>query len=232
MPNAWIFIAQLDRKQEMVSQDSETFCLYGGKMMNRTISKIGAAVVAITVFIFAVCLISDFLFGSYLVCMLLPLGYIMMVAGFQHESREDRRVAANIGVAFAVVYAVLILLVYFAQTTTVRLAELNEQAIKILDYQRGGLMFNYDLLGYGMMALSTFFIGLSILPDSRADKWLKYLMVGHGIFFPGCFIMPMTGAFTGMASVCSGNGGTIALIGWCAYFLPIGVLAFRHFQKA
>ena len=48
--------------------------------MNGTISKIGAAVVAITVFLFAVCLIVDFLFGSYLVCMLLPLGYVMMAA--------------------------------------------------------------------------------------------------------------------------------------------------------
>ena len=25
---------------------------------------------------------------------------------------------------------------------------------------------------------------------------------------------------------------TIALLGWCADFLPIGVLAYKHFQKA
>ena len=35
--------------------------------------------------------------------------------------------------------------------------ELNDQAARILDYRKGGLLFNYDLLGYGMMALSTFF---------------------------------------------------------------------------
>ena len=201
-------------------------------MMNRTIPKIGAAVVVITVFLFAVCMIVDFPFGSYLVCMILPLGYIMMAAGFQYESCEERRVPANIGVYIAVIYAVLILLVYFAQTTSVRLEDLNEQAIRILDYQRGGLLFNYDLLGYGMMALSTFFIGLSITPNSKADKWLKNLMIVHGVFFIGCFIMPMTGVFTSMASGEAGNGGTIALLGWCAYFLPIGILSYRHFQKA
>ena len=27
------------------------------------------------------------------------------------------------------------------------------------------------------------------------------------------------------------SGGTIALLGWCAYFIPIGVLAYRHFQR-
>ena len=198
--------------------------------MNRAIPKIGAAIVTITVFLFAVCMIVDFSFGSYFVCMILPLGYIMMAAGFQYESCEERRVSANVGVTIAGIYATLILLVYFAQTTSVRLDNLNEQAIRILDFQRGGLLFNYDLLGYGMMALSTFFIGLSIKPNSKADKWLKYLMMIHGIFFIGCFIMPMTGVFTSMASGDAGNGGTIALLGWCVYFLPVGVLAYRHFQ--
>lgn len=200
--------------------------------MNRTIPKIGAAVVTITVFLFAACMIVDFSFGSYFVCMFLPLGYIMMAVGFQYESCEERRVPANIGVVIAAIYAVLILLVYFAQTTSVRLENLNEQAIRILDFERGGLLFNYDLLGYGMMALSTFFIGLSISPNSKVDKWLKYLMIIHGVFFISCFIMPMTGMFASMANGEAGNGGTIALLGWCAYFLPIGVLAYKHFQKA
>ena len=199
--------------------------------MNQLISKIGAVIVAVTVFLFAVCLIVDFLFGSYLVCMLLPIGYIMMVAGFHHECREAQRVPANIGLVFSAIYAVLIFLVYFAQTTSVRLEDLNDQAIRILNYQRGGLLFNYDLLGYGMMALSTFFVGLSIKADSRSDKWLKYLMMIHGIFFIGCFVMPMTGVFTSMATGEAGSGGTIALIAWCAYFLPIGILAYRHFGK-
>ena len=56
--------------------------------MNRIIPKIGAAVVTITVFLFAVFMIVDIPFGSYLVCMFLPIGYIMMVAGFHHESAE------------------------------------------------------------------------------------------------------------------------------------------------
>ena len=173
----------------------------------------------------------DFTFGSYFVCMLLPIGYIMMAAGFHHESREETRVSANIGMIFAAVYAVLILQVYFAQTTSVRLEELNTQALRILDYHQGGLLFNYDLLGYGMMALSTFFIGLSIHAENRADLWLKRLMMIHGIFFVSCFFMPMTGMFTGMAEGKTGSGGDIALLFWCAYFLPIGVLAWKHFSN-
>lgn len=95
--------------------------------MNRWIARIGAAIVTVSVFLFALCMIVDFTFGSYLVCMLLPLGYLMTAAGFQHERGEDRRVAANVG---------------------------------------------------------------------------------------------------------AGNGGTVALLCWCAYFLPVGILSFLHFRKA
>lgn len=199
--------------------------------LNGLISKIGSVIVAATVFLFALCMIVGFPFGSYLVCMFLPIGYIMMAAGFQYECSDERRVAANIGLLFSAIYTVLILLVYFAQTTSVRQEDLTEQAIRLLDYQRGGLLFNYDLLGYGMMALSTFFVGLSMQARSIADRWLKSLLMIHGVFFLGCFVMPMTGVFTSMADGASGKGGTIALLIWCVYFFPIGVLAYKHFKK-
>lgn len=60
---------------------------------------------------------------------------------------------------------------------------LSEQAMQILNYSNGGLFFSYDLFGYGMMALSTFFVGLAIDANTKADKCLKYLMMIHGIFF-------------------------------------------------
>ena len=199
--------------------------------MNRVIARTGAAIVTVTVFLFALCMIVDFRFGSYLVCMFLPIGYLMTAAGFQHEASENRRVAANVGVVIGAIYATLILLVYFAQTTSVRLEALNEQAARVLDYRKGGLLFNYDLLGYGMMALSTFFLGLSMEPDGKADKWLRALLLIHGVFFLSCFVMPMTGMFKGLANSDGGSGGTVALLFWCAYFLPVGVLSFLHFRK-
>ncbi len=198
--------------------------------MNRIIPKIGAAIVTLTVFLFAVFLLTGFSGGQYFVCSFLPLGYIMMSAGFQHESDEDRRVSANIGLVFAAVYAVLVLLVYFSQLAFVSLESLNEQAERVLSFLPGSLMFGYDLLGYGMMSLSTFFIGLSMKPQKKPDKWLRYLMMIHGVFFLGCFFMPITGVFS-TASASDSIGGNIALLFWCAYFIPIGILTYRHFGK-
>ncbi len=199
--------------------------------MNRTLSRVGAGIVTVSVFLFAACLMTDFSFGSYFVCMFLPMGYILMAAGLHHECGEERKVAANVGLLFAAVYAALIFLVYFAQTTSVRLGGLSDEALSVLDFKRGGLIFNYDLLGYGMMALSTFFMGLSMRAEGRADRWLKTLLMIHGVFFVGCFLMPMTSVFAGMADGETSSGGVTALIAWCAYFLPVGVLAWLHFGK-
>ncbi len=197
--------------------------------MDRGIAKAGSLIVIFSVLLFAICMLIPFDFGSYFVCMLLAIGYVMMAAGLSCEGDAEHQVAAKAGMAFAVIYAVLVLLVYFAQTTAVRFDTMTEQAVRMLDYSRGGLMFSYDLLGYGMMALSTFFLGLTIRGQNRVDQWLKRLMIIHGIFFFGCFIMPMTGVFSSMADGGTSVGGVIVLECWCAYFLPVGILAFSHF---
>ena len=199
--------------------------------MNQKIAKTGAVIVTASILVFAVCMLIPFNFGSYFRCMLLPIGYIMMVSGFCNECKQENKVAAYVGMTFAGIYAVFVLLVYFAQTTSVRFEELDGVALRILDYSQGGLFFSYDLLGYGMMALSTFFIGLTIEAETKADKWLKYLLIIHGVFFVGCFIMPMTGVFRSMASGENSMGGVLALEFWCAYFTPIGILSWLHFSK-
>lgn len=137
----------------------------------------------------------------------------------------------SIAPILAPVYATFIMLVYFSQLTTVNNEQLNEQAANLLEFNKYGLIFNYDLLGYGVMALSTFFTGLLMKPDNKTDKWLKALLMIHGVFYFSCTFMPMTGMFAKMSSGGDGIGGRLALVAWCVYFLPIGILSFLHFKK-
>ena len=199
--------------------------------INKRIPKAGSAIVAVTVFLFAVFLIIDFSMGSYFVCLILPIVFIMMTAGLHNECEVDRKVAANIGLILAAVYGTMIMLVYFAQLTTVKNEQLNEQAANLLEFGKFGLIFNYDLLGYGVMALSTFFTGLSMKPRNMTDKWLRALMMIHGMFYFSCTFMPMTGMFAKMSSGGDSIGGRLALVAWCVYFLPIGILSYIHFKK-
>ena len=199
--------------------------------LNKIISKVGSSIVTVTVFLFALFLMINFPTGYFFVCLILPIGFIMMTAGIQNECEGDRKVAANIGLILAAVYATFIMLVYFAQLTTVKNELLNEQAANLLVFGKFGLIFNYDLLGYGVMALSTFFTGLSMKQKNKTDKWLRALMLIHGVFYFSCTFMPMTGMFAKMSSGGDDIGGRLALVVWCVYFLPIGILSFIHFTK-
>ncbi len=193
-------------------------------------AKAGSAIVTVTVFLFAVFLIINFSMGSYFVCLILPIGFIMMTASLHNECEDDREVAANSGLILAAVYGTVIMRVYFTQLTTVNNEQLNEQAAKLLEFGKFGLIFNYDLLGYGVMALSTFFTGLSMKPKNKTDQWLRALLMIHGVFYFSCTFMPMTGMFAKMSSGGDGIGGRLALVAWCVYFLPIGILSFLHFH--
>lgn len=198
--------------------------------MNKKLGMIGSIINAITVLLFAIFMGVDFNFGSYFVCILLSLSFVIMIAAFENECSEDKKVAGKIALVLAGVYSTLIMIVYFTQCTSVIHDNLNLQAAKILNYSYLGLMFNLDLLGYAIMALSTFFIGFTINVKNKKDKALKYLLLIHGIFFLSCLIMPMTGVFAKSSGSSSHSGGVIALEIWCLYFLPIGVLGFFHFK--
>ena len=199
--------------------------------LNKTIAKVGSGIVTVTVFLFALFLIINYSMGSFFVCLILPLGFIMMTAGLYNECENDRKVAANIGLVLSAVYCTFIMLVYFAQLTTVNNEHLTEQAANLLEMGKCGLIFNYDLLGYGIMALSTFFTGLSMKAKNKTDKWLKALMMIHGVFYISCTFMPIKGMFIKMTSGGDGIGGRLALVAWCVYFLPIGILSFLHYRK-
>ena len=199
--------------------------------MNNKIGKIGSIINVITVLLFALFLIIGFKFGYFFVCIILSLSFIMMIATFENECKEENKVAGKTALILAGVYSTLIMIVYFTQCTSVMNDNLSTEALKVLDYSNMGLMFNLDLLGYAIMALSTFFIGFTINVKNKKDIALKYLLLIHGIFFISCLIMPMTGIFAKSDGSSSSIGGIIALEIWCAYFLPIGILSFFHFKN-
>lgn len=199
--------------------------------MNRKIGIICSIINCVCVVLFAICMLCNFEYGSYFVCMFIAFSFVPMISSFSYESEPDRKVAGYSAVAFAGVYTVIILLVYFAQLATVRLGGLNEQAMKLINFKSYGLFFSYDLLGYGLMALSTFFAGLTINAKNRIDKWLKWLLIIHGVFFVSCLIIPMLGVFS--ADLQNADLIGVALLEfWCVYFSSISILSFLHFKNS
>ncbi|MDR1131136.1 MAG: hypothetical protein LBL15_01810 [Oscillospiraceae bacterium] len=103
--------------------------------------------------------------------------------------------------------------------------------MSIISYEHlGSLYFNYNLLGYGFMGLSTFFAGFTIIPKAKGDQALRILLHIHGVFCVSGLLMPMFPIFTpGIQN--GGTIGTFVLLIWCAYFLPVCILGLQYFKR-
>lgn len=195
--------------------------------MNKRIGMYCSVVNFIAVICFAMSMLLGFDNGSYFSSMFIAFSFVPMICGYAYFSEKNAKLAGYVSVAFAAIYTAIILLVYFAQLTTVRLNDLTQQAAVLLDFQQCGLLFHYDLLGYAIMSLAAFFAGLTVKPQTKTDRWLKYLLMVHGVFFISCLIMPMLGIFKADSPAWI---GVAVLEFWCFYFCPIGILSFLHFS--
>lgn len=196
--------------------------------MNKKIGVSSAVVNFIAVFCFALSMLFGYNYASYFSSMFIAFSFVLMMCGYAYFAEKKVKLAGHVSAAFAAVYTAIILLVYFAQLTTVRLNDLTRQAAMLLDFQQCGLLFNYDLLGYAVMSLATFFAGLTVTLRTKADQWLKYLLMIHGVFFISCLIAPMLGLFKANHSTWI---GVAVLEFWCLYFCPVSILSYLHFSN-
>jgi hypothetical protein len=198
--------------------------------MDRTIGKIGAALVIAGVVCFAICMLTGPMALCYGSSIAIAWGLVMMNSAFYRFSRADAKAAAMCAVAFGAMYALCNSIVYFVQISTVKNGALTGMAAQLLDYSKFGMMFDLDMLGYCLMAVSTFFAGLTIRVRDKGDRALKTLLLLHGAFSVMCFIMPILGLFSGDMQGADWIG-TAVLEFWCAFFLPIGILSYRYFSR-
>lgn len=198
------------------------------RLMNKKIGAYGSVVNFIAVICFALSMLFGFDYGSYFSSMFIAFSFVPMMCAYAYFAEKGVKLAGYVSVAFSSIYAAIILLVYFAQLTTVRLNELTGQTAILLDFQKCGLLFNYDLLGYAVMSLAALFAGLTVTSQTKADRWLRYLLMIHGVFFISCLIFPMLGLLKTDSPTWI---GVVVLEFWCLYFCPISILSYLHFSN-
>lgn len=197
--------------------------------MNRKVGIVSSCVTLISVIMFAVFMLLNMSSAAYAVCIILSWGYIVMASSYSSYASSEAKSVKYAGLAFAIVYGVFVMIVYYAQIATLIQNDLTNQATQLLDYKKFGLFFAYDLFGYGMLAISTFFIGLTITPKDKLGKILRMLLLIHGIFSVVCFI-PVMGVFE--AGMVGGDIIGIAVLEvWCLYFIPVCFLSCKYFKQ-
>ena len=76
--------------------------------MNKKIGIIGSAINAFTVLAFAVCMLIDFTFGSYFVCIFLALSFVMMISAFEAECLPENKAAGKAALVFSAILPLLL----------------------------------------------------------------------------------------------------------------------------
>jgi hypothetical protein len=196
--------------------------------MNRKLGFYSSILACICTALFLLSLILKTGWLSYFVCLFLSWAYVLLTCAFASYAKEDGKAVAYAGIAIAVIYSVFTNLVYFSQLTTVYYQTAERSFLSSITFTPGTWIFGFDILGYGLMALSTFLVGLTVNAISKSDKWMKAMLLIHGIFFPACVLIPMLNVFK------QGSGsdtGVIALMFWCVYFIPVMILTAVHFKN-
>ena len=197
--------------------------------MNKSLGLVSSIIVTICTTIFLITLITGSIYLSYFVCLVLSWGFVLLICSFASSVEVEKKALSFGAISFAVIYSCFVSVVYFSQLTIVRYGNLSDQLLRVFDFQYpGSLMFVFDLFGYGMMAISTFLIAFVINPKFKA---LRILLFIHGLFALSCILMPILNVFNNSMGSDFDLMGTIALIFWCIYFIPIGVLSYRYFLK-
>ncbi len=201
--------------------------------LNRRLATAAAIAVAAAVCGFSLSMTVGDENASYAASLTLAWAYVVLAGGFSAAAASDRSVAAKAGAAFATLYAGFATAVYFVQLTTVLHRTAPADILQVLSYQElGSVMFTLELLGYALMALSTLFIGLTISTATRVGRWLRWMPLAHGVFAPVCLALPIVNVFGSMPRASGAVIGVAISFGWCAYFLPVALLAFAYLRSA
>jgi hypothetical protein len=160
--------------------------------------------------------------------LLLSLSVILMVIAMEAFISQGKKVFANCAIAFSIMYAVLVDIVYYTQISVVRMGTLSNEQLTIVSDFPGTVFFYLDMLGYCFLCMATLFIAFSV---NRSYRLLRVFLFIHSSLVIPTFLLPFL-PFTFNTNKTSGNlSGALILILWCMIFTPVCLLMTKYFLK-
>jgi hypothetical protein len=117
--------------------------------------------------------------------LLLPIVFVVLIIAVRVLAPKQFRIWADIAVAFAVIYAVLVSLVYFVELAVVipRTMQGGADEVALLIFGAGTFMFAIDILGYAFMSLSTLAAAM-IFSGRGLECWIHRALLVNGLLAP------------------------------------------------
>ncbi len=132
--------------------------------------------------------------------LLLAPSFVVMMVSVHYAAPAEKQIWSHLGIAFALLYAALVSIVYVTWLFVVEPHVLRGQAdqVTLLIFARGSFLQMVDGLGYTFMGVALFFAA-PVFAGKRLDKWIRWL----------CLL--------------SGPGAVLVFLAYAFYILPLGV---------
>lgn len=117
--------------------------------------------------------------------LLLAMAFVMLMVTIHACASKQHKIWAHIALVFAVIYAVLVSIVYFVELTVVvpRTMQGEADQVALLEFGFGTFMFAIDILGYFFMSLATLFAA-PVFDGRGLERWIRWALVVNGVLAP------------------------------------------------
>jgi hypothetical protein len=173
---------------------------------------------------------------AYASSFLLAPAFVAMMVSIHYYAAPEKRIWSQLGLSFAIIYAVMCSLTYYVQLTFINhnFLPITEDAVLPFIFIPGTPIFAQDMLGYVFFCLATLAV-VPVFTGGRMEAWIKWLFILNGILFSiPTMILPAVPLPTNEAGTGPGNQvGVYANIVWSFYVaIPAVLLAvlFRWLQ--
>lgn len=151
---------------------------------------------------------------------LLAPAFVAMMTSIHHAAAPEKKVWSQLGLSFAIIYAVMCSLTYYVQLTFVKnnYLPIAEEATAPFVFIPGTPIFAQDMLGYVFFCLATLAAG-PVFTGGKLETWIKWLFIFNGILFAiptlilPALTMPVNASGTGVGN----QVGDYANIVWSFY---------------
>ena len=167
---------------------------------------------------------------SFTASFFLAPAFVAMVVSLAAEAPPERRIWGQLGAGFAVIYAVMVTTTYYLQLAVVLPGEgrIPEAVFPLLAFTPGSALFALDMLGYGFMTLATL-AASPVFVGAGLERWLRAWFIAHGLLVVPTLLAPILMA--GGADGSSDQIGSLVLIGWSIFFLPLAAMMAVYFAR-
>lgn len=189
--------------------------------------------IAVTVLVaaFGVSLAIGFPVGvSFVASFFLAPAFVAMLVSLAAAALPERRIWGQLGAGFAVIYAVMVTTTYYLQLAVVLPGEgrIPDGMSRLLEFTPGSALFALDMLGYGFMTLATL-AASPVFVGRGLQRWLRAWYIAHGMLGVPTLLAPILMA--GGADGSSDQIGSLVLIGWSIFFLPLAGMTAMYFAR-